>query len=90
MSNKERVLEVLQTAKAIVRTVLSDGLYPAQKVNDDYVILHETSEGWRELGEGQTAETVIVLTDVLDRDVESMKTTSRLLQLNFARKGQPA
>ena len=71
---KEKVLKLLQTAKAIVRVLLQDGLYYAQKVNDDYVILYETAEGWRELPDGETADTVIILTDVLDLVTKTIRT----------------
>ena len=73
---KDKVLNVLKTSKAIVRTVLSDGMYKAKKVNDDYTVLHETPAGWRQLEEGTepTNKNVIVLTDVKDLESETMRT----------------
>ena len=67
MSNKAKVIEVLKTSKPIVRTIMKDGQYKAQKVNDEYTILHETPAGWRQLSDGGKADSVIVLTDVQDR-----------------------
>ena len=54
--------------KTIGKVVLKDGLYYAQKVSKDYVVLHETSEGWRALGEDQkpNKKTVIILAEVQD------------------------
>lgn len=73
---KKKVLSILQSAKALVRVLLHDGLYYAQKSNEDYVVLHETADGWRQLPDDEEPNNkqVIVLTDVLDLTTKTSRT----------------
>jgi hypothetical protein len=74
--NKSKVLSVLKNSKAIVRTVLSDGMYLGRKIEEEYTVLHETPAGWRQLEEGvePNNKSVIILAEVEDQKTNTKRT----------------
>ena len=67
---KNEVLKVIANgANPIVRTVMADGRYVGQKVNDDYTVLHQKPEGWKpvqSVTECKAGDNVVILTNCKD------------------------
>ena len=75
--NKKDALQILETAKPIVRTKLAAGSYFGVKVSDDYTILRKSGESWKQVAETEKLpknEPVVVLTDVVDAKAKVNRT----------------